>query len=79
VETGVSRWSVDSTNTFSSSFGNAVAVGTSSTWRGVVGPVFTFRIRPNLEVEGRWLHSRYGMENVPANTFSLGLVYRWGR
>jgi hypothetical protein len=72
------RWSVDATNGFTSSFGHAVAAGTSRVWQPSVGPVLTYRLSPTLEVEGRWIRSHYGMENAPANAGSLGLVWRFG-
>jgi len=72
------RWSVKSTNQLAFSGGTTVqAAGTSSWTRPGLGLVGCCRLTPHLQVEARWISSRYGNEDLPANVGTLGLLWHF--
>lgn len=71
------RWSVSSKDVFISGNGIARADGFSRAWRAAAGPVLTYRLHHAFTLEGRWSHSRYGMENAQANTSTIGLLWQF--
>jgi len=70
------RWSVDSTNTITLPGGTARSTGTSSWIRLGDGLSANYRLSHRLELEGRWVHSHYGFENIPVNVAILGAGWR---
>lgn len=71
------RWSVDSVNTITfTPGGTAHASGASSWLRFGDGFAATYRLSHRLELEGRWIHSHYGYENIPENVAILGGGWR---
>lgn len=72
------RWSVASTNTVTPTLGGSMTqTGTSHWTRLGVGPVLTFKVNNQLELEGRALSSHYGFQNQPAITAAAGLLWRF--
>ena len=72
------RWSVASTNTVTSTLGGSMSLSGTAHWvRPGIGPVLTFKATDHLEIEVRSLSSRYGYQNQPASTASLGLLWRF--
>lgn len=72
------RWSVDSTNQVAiPGGGTARASGTSRWTREGLGLVGTYRLTPRLEVEARWISSRYGYEDLPAQLSTLSLLWHF--
>lgn len=69
------RWSVKSTNELSfPDSGTVRASGTSSWLRPGAGLVGCFRLTSHLQVEARWLSSRYGYEDLPARLGTVSLL-----
>ena len=72
------RWQVASVNTVQVLTGGSSEVaGTSTWWRFAWGPVLTFQVSAQVEIEGRLMLSRYGQENQPANTAALGVLWHF--
>lgn len=72
------RWSVASTNTVAPTLGGSLTVSGTAHWgRVAMGPVVTFKVGDQLEVEARSLRSHFGYQNQPANTAAVGLVWRF--
>jgi hypothetical protein len=72
------RWSVASINqVYSPSGDTARAAGTSHWGRAGAGLVATFQLSTRLDAEARWIASRYGYENLPANLGTVGLLWRF--
>ena len=72
------RWSVASTNTVAPTLGGSMTLSGTSNWNRLgVGPVLTFKVSEHLDVEARVLNSHYGYQNQPANTATLGLLWRF--
>lgn len=72
------RWSVESSNRLDVPVGGtAGAAGTSRWTRAGLGLVSAYRFTPRLEAEVRWISSRYGYENLPANMATAGLLWRF--
>jgi hypothetical protein len=72
------RWSVASTNTVTPTLGGSMTLSGTSHWTRLgLGPVVTFKASEHLEVEARALSSHYGYQNQPANSATLGLLWRF--
>ena len=72
------RWQVASVNTLrTASGGSSEVAGTSTWWRFAWGPVVTYQVNNQLELEGRLSLSRYGQENQPAHTAALGVLWHF--
>ncbi len=72
------RWSVASTNTVAPTLGGSMTLSGTSNWNRLgVGPVLTFKVSEHLDVEARVLNSHFGYQNQPANTATLGLLWRF--
>jgi len=72
------HWSVNSTNHLAGTAGGTTqASGTSHWTKGGCGLVVSYRLAQKLDVEARWIFSRYGYENLPANLSSFGLLWRF--
>jgi hypothetical protein len=72
------RWSVKSTNQLTFPDGATVqASGTSSWIRPGVGLLGCCKLTPHLQVEIRWIASRYGYEELPANLGTVGLLWHF--
>ena len=72
------RWSVASTNTVAPTLGGSMTLSGTSNWtRLAVGPVLTFKVSEHLDVEARVLNGHFGYQNQPANTATLGLLWRF--
>lgn len=71
------RWSVDSVDTITFTPGGATQASGNSSWiRFGDGFAATYRLSHRLELEGRWIHSHYGYENIPVNVATLGAGWR---
>lgn len=72
------RWAVKSTNRITPVSAPPVAVSGTTHWdRLGSGPVLTFRFSRRFEAEARMIFSRYGQENQPARTASIGLLWHF--
>ena len=72
------RWSVASTNLVTPTLGGSMTLSGTSHWTRLgLGPVVTFKVSDHLEVEARALSSHYGYENQPANSATVGLLWRF--
>ena len=72
------RWSVASTNTLTPTLGGSMTRSGTAHWTRLgYGPVLTCKVSEHLEIEGRLLNSHYGYENQPANTATVGLLWRF--
>ncbi len=74
----VARWSIDSVDTITYiPDGTAQNSGTSSWWRLGESYGATYRLTHKLELEGRWIHSHYGYEDIPVNNIIYGAGWRF--
>jgi hypothetical protein len=72
------RWSVDSRNRFVPPVGEPVRASGRSHWlRPGCGVLCTWRLGPDLELEGRLLWSRWGYEDRATGAAGLGLTWQF--
>jgi len=72
------RWSVTSTNRIRvPGSGTTETSGTARWTREGLGLVTTWRLTPRLDLEGRWIASHYGYENLPARLGTIGLLFHF--
>jgi hypothetical protein len=72
------RWSVKSTNGLTFPGGGIVqATGTSDWLRPGLGLLGGCRITQHLQLEVRWISSRYGYEDLPAHLGTAGLLWNF--